>query len=99
MKNIRNLVLAILAMVCAIATAQTSAIVPLPFSQVFAGIAAGGTSTQCATTNDIPTSYGLHLGDGCLPTKAKLTTPYGATVDSLGNVYISDYGDYVVRVV
>lgn len=38
-------------------------------------------------------------GDGGLATSAKLTTTYGAVVDSSGNLYIADSSNYRVRMV
>ena len=36
-------------------------------------------------------------GDGGAATSAQLNTPYGATVDSSGNMYITDYGNHRIR--
>jgi sugar lactone lactonase YvrE len=90
---------ATLAAAASTAGAQIPALVPVPFGQVYAGIVPGGSSTQCSSSVDYPTATGAHLGDGCLATQALLSAPYSATVDSLGNVYIGDYNDYVLRVV
>ena len=79
--------------------AQAPALVPVPFGQVIAGIAPGGSATACSASSDLPTAAGGHYGDGCLATQATLSAPYSATVDSLGNVYIGDYNDYILRVV
>lgn len=38
-------------------------------------------------------------GDGGLATAAKLNRPFGVSVDSSGNVFISDYGNYRIRLV
>jgi len=37
------------------------------------------------------------LGDGCPATSAELNSPMGVTVDSTGNIFISDYGSERVR--
>ncbi len=100
MKTIRQFAtLSALAAMTLAACAQVPSLVPVPFGQVYAGIAPGGTATACSSTTDIPTTTGTHTGDGCLATQATLLTPYSATVDALGNVYIGDYGDYALRVV
>ena len=100
MNTLKQITLAATLAAAATTVAQVPALVPVPFGQVFAGLAPGVTSaTQCSSSVDYPTATGVHLGDGCLPTQAILNTPYSATVDSLGNVYIGDYGDYTVRVV
>jgi len=82
--------------------AQT--VVPIPFASNLAGIAPGGTVTQCSSANDIPTFsggtvVGVHYGDGCLPNQAALSQPYSTVVDALGNVYIGDYNHYALRVI
>jgi sugar lactone lactonase YvrE/uncharacterized protein YceK len=43
-------------------------------------------------------TYG-YAGDGAAAAEAQLASPYGMTVDSAGNIYIADTGNYVVRVV
>jgi hypothetical protein len=88
-----------IAILTAAAHAQAPALVPVPFGQVFAGIAPGGSATACSASSDLPTAAGNHYGDGCLATQATLAAPYSATVDSLGNVYIGDYNNYLLRVV
>ena len=53
--------IALVATFAAIATsagAQVPALVPVPFGQVFAGIAPGGTATQCSSSVDYPTATG-----------------------------------------
>ncbi|SNS35974.1 NHL repeat-containing protein [Granulicella rosea] len=77
------------------ATAQTTA--QAPFLSVYAGIPTGSTATACA--NDIPTFTGTHVGDGCVPTQASLSTPSSSAIDVYGNVYISDYGHKLLRVI
>ena len=41
-------------------------------------------------------SYG-YSGDGGAATSAKLSQPYGVAVDSAGNIYIADEGNYSIR--
>ena len=43
-----------------------------------------------------PDSYG-YSGDGGLAADAKLKNPYGVTADGVGNLFIADSGNYVVR--
>src|SRR5580698_2156893 len=105
MKNLKHLAtIFTLAAIASAARAQAPALIPVPFGQVFAGLAPGASPTPAVCSPDIPTdatagTATVNVGDGCLPTQASLLTPYSATVDSLGNVYIGDYGDYLVRVV
>ena len=40
-----------------------------------------------------------YSGDGSAATSAKLNQPLGLALDSAGNLYISDYGNHVVRMV
>jgi len=75
--------------------AQTTA--QVPFLSAIAGLPSGGSGVAC--TNDIPTYSGTHLGDGCLPSQATLTSPSSSAIDAYGNIYISDYGDRVIRVI
>jgi sugar lactone lactonase YvrE len=91
---------ATLLMTAAKAGAQT----PIPFVSSYAGLAAGSSATLC--TNSIPTfkgtgtaGGGVSVGDGCLPTQASLSTPSSVAVDAYNNVYISDYGDKLLRVI
>ena len=41
----------------------------------------------------------MNYGDGCPGPLAGLSSPQGAAVDKLGNVYVADYSDRLVRVV
>ncbi len=43
------------------------------------------------------TGVGGYIGDGGAATKAELYYPFGIAVDSSGNLYITDAGNYVVR--
>ncbi len=79
--------------------AQAPAMVQLPFGSTVAGLAPGSGATQCSSSVDIPTIKGTHLGDGCLPTQATLFAPAGTAVDALGNIYIADYSNTLLRVV
>jgi len=82
---------------------QAQTVLPVPFVSNIAGIAPGGSSTACSSSVDIPTfafSPGpVHYGDGCVPNQATLLTPYSTTIDSLGNIYIADYGHFAMRVI
>ena len=49
-----------------------------------------GNGTACP---DSPTT----CGDGGAATSAELASPYGVFVDSSGNIFIADTGDYVIR--
>jgi DNA-binding beta-propeller fold protein YncE len=52
---------------------------------------AGGGSGACTGQTD-------GWGNGCVPTRAQLSRPYGIALDSLNNIYIADMGnDYMVR--
>jgi hypothetical protein len=86
------------------ADGRAQTVVPITFASNVAGIAPGGTSTACSSTSDIPTFSGgpvvaVHYGDGCAPNQAVLITPYTTVADSLGNIYIADYGHYALRVI
>lgn len=75
------------------ANAQTA----LPFVTSYAGLPAGGTQTLCTTS--IPTYNGATVGDGCLPSQASLNGPSSVAVDSFNNIYISDLGNRLIRVI
>jgi sugar lactone lactonase YvrE len=86
------------------ASAQAQTAVQVPFASTIAGLAPGSGATACSSSNDIPTFSGgtitgVHIGDGCVPTQATLSTAYMATSDSLGNIYIADYGHLALRVI
>jgi sugar lactone lactonase YvrE len=51
---------------------------------------AGGASTICVLADD-------SLGDGCLATQAKFSASAGIISDAIGNLYVSDSGNNVVR--
>jgi len=88
------LVVSAVALCCArIASAQT---VQIPFGSAFAGLPTGGSGVLCATS--IPTFKGALVGDGCLPGQATLNAPSSTAIDAYGNIYISDYGDKLIRV-
>ena len=53
---------------------------------------AGGATAVCGQATDA-------IGDGCAPTAATLSGPTGVVADEAGNLYISDSGNLVVRVV
>jgi hypothetical protein len=71
-----------------------------------AGAAATTLPAACTTglpimgtsTTGTPTAAD-NYGDGCLPSQAILTTPWGTSVDAWGNVYFSDEGHKYVRVI
>lgn len=71
------------------------------------GTAAGnycGTGTAVAPTSGVGmTLKGLNtLGDGCLASQIHslgASSPRGVAVDGYGNIYISDYEDYAIRMV
>ena len=50
----------------------------------------GGASSVCALANDA-------LGDGCPATAATFSVPAGLVADPVGNVYIADTGNNVIR--
>ena len=55
-------------------------------------IVAGGASTVCSVAVDTE-------GDGCPASQTTLNTPRGLALDKVGNLYIADYGNSMVRVV
>ncbi len=75
---------------CNGAAAQAPAVIPIPFSSIFAGEPAGSGYTTCA--NSIPDIDKLYVGDGCPATQAPIVSPQNVAVDAAGNVYILEYG-------
>jgi len=69
----------------------------VPFISTVAGIAPGSSGAVCSSS--IPTLSGATLGDGCAATQASLNAPQSSWTDSYGNIYIADYGDYLLRVI
>jgi sugar lactone lactonase YvrE len=55
-------------------------------------IAGDGATTACTAKLDA-------FGDGCPAAQSYMTAPYGVAVDTHGNVYLDDTGDYLIRVV
>ncbi len=55
-----------------------------------------GIITTVAGNSSMPAGYS---GDGRLATSAQLNTPQGVAVDALGNLYIADTQNYVIRMV
>ncbi len=53
---------------------------------------AGGARAFCSGAIDA-------FGDGCSPTQAALNSPHGLALDSLGNLYVADTGNSVVRMI
>jgi sugar lactone lactonase YvrE len=81
-------------------TASAQTLVQIPFVSSYAGLAAGSGATLCS--NDIPTFTSptpMHVGDGCLPTQAMFSTPSSVALDAYNNIYISDYGHKLLRVI
>jgi hypothetical protein len=62
---------------------------------------AGGNSNCAwmpqAPSSSLPAGTVTSLGDSCPATNSYMTTAYGVDVDALGNLYIGDDGDNVVR--
>lgn len=56
-------------------------------------IDASGIITTFAGTS----GFGGYAGDGGLAISAKLNAPAGVAIDAIGNVYIADYGNSVIR--
>ena len=83
----------------AVDVAHSQTLVPVPFVTSFAGLAPGSGATACPTSIQIPTSRGVYVGDGCLPSQASLSAPTATAVDPYNNIYIADYSDHLLRVV
>lgn len=80
---------------------QAQTVVPVPIISNIIGLAPNvPASIPCST--DIPTfnfSPGpANYGDGCPGNQATLSAPYSVSTDSLGNIYISDYSHFALRV-
>jgi len=85
-----------LAALSAVSAAQT--LVQVPMTSVAAGIPAStynGTTAASAVCSTVIDTF----GDGCPPTQATVGIGYGAASDSLGNLYIADYGALLIRVI
>jgi sugar lactone lactonase YvrE len=71
----------------------------LSFASQIAGFTTASGTMVCTPTPLLPAfAVGTNYGDGCPAAQAQFLTPYAVTEDSLGNVYIGDYGHYEVRV-
>ncbi|HEY0307755.1 MAG TPA: hypothetical protein VGB94_06305, partial [Acidobacteriaceae bacterium] len=81
-----------------VATTVQAQVQQLTIPTIVGGITPSSGGTVCAASLAAFSSGGLY-GDGCPATQASFLTPYAATVDSLGNIYIGDYGHYQVRVI
>jgi sugar lactone lactonase YvrE len=95
------LALSALGVACTPANAQGPApiLAQVPFVSAFAGNAGGALVAPCSSTTDLVTLGGAHNGDGCAAVNAVLSTPYGASIDSYGNVYFADEAHNYVRVI
>jgi hypothetical protein len=83
-------------MLFGVASTVQAQTVQVPFLSAIAVLSSGGSGV--AFTNDIPTSAGTHFGDGCRPSQATLSSPSSTAIDAYGNIYISDYGNGLIRV-
>ena len=95
-----RMALALGGLVALSAVSAAQSLVQVPFTSVGAGIPAStynGTTAANAICSSAIT--GDTYGDGCPPTQSILGIPYGAAADSLGNLYIADYGDLLIRVI
>lgn len=52
----------------------------------------GGNGTGCSAKSD-------SLGDNCLATQATFSSPAGLVADNVGNLYVSDTGNNVIRII
>ncbi len=75
---------------CSVATTAQAQVQQLTIPTIVGGITPGSGGTVCAASLAAFYSGGLY-GDGCPATQASFLTPYAATVDSLGNIYVGDY--------
>lgn len=83
---------------CGAAESMHAQVQQLTIPTIVGGLTPGAGGSVCAASLPAFASGGLY-GDGCPATQASFLTPYAATVDSLGNIYVGDYGHYEVRVI
>jgi len=60
----------------------------------------GGGGSGCSTTNPNPNNTNptyAAIGDGCPAVNATLKAPSGIVADNLGNIYVSDTGNNLIR--
>lgn len=60
-------------------------------------LVAGGATSVCAAVGQYTAGATDAVGDGCLATQATLSAPSGLAVDSVGNLYIADTGNNLIR--
>ncbi len=81
------------------AHAQSPSMIPIPFVSAAVGLPNGTANSLCSS--GILNGSGVNLGDGCIPTQAKLSEPWDVKVDNYGDVYITENAgtNYDIRVV